>query len=182
MGYPPVGTGWVTPCWDWMGYQDSMGYPYPGHWIRGTLSQGLDGEVTHPIPGPHPGQVPGLDGRVPLCQDWMGYLPIQDWIDTPIQDWIEYPPAQDWMGYPSVRSGWGTPHPGHWTRGTPSQVWMGKYPIPSQLPIQVRSQVQIGGTPPVRTGWGTPSPNWDWMGHSPIQDWIGYPLSRTGWG
>ena len=66
MGVPSIGTGWVTPHWDWMGVPPSgldegtppawTGWGYP-HWdwmgVHSLL--GLDGGTTPSPPPPHPG-------------------------------------------------------------------------------------------------------------------------------
>ena len=61
----------------------------------------------------------------------------------------------DGGGVPRSMSGWG---------GTPSQVWVGGYPITGLGGIP--SQVWMG-VPPTMTGWGTP--HHDWIGYPPIR-------------
>ena len=96
-------------------------------------------------------------------------------------------PSQVWTGRVAhPRSGWG---------GTPSQVWMGGYPIPgldggymipgldervptlltgNVPPFKIRMGVPPGTTTsPSRTGWSTPLSKTEWGTAS---------LSRTGWG
>ena len=103
-------------------------------------------------------------------------------------------------GYPIPGPG-GVPHPALmdgtplqvWTGGTSSQVWRGGYPIPGPggLPIQlmgVPHPRSKEGTPSSTDG-GTPSQVWTegvphprcGMGYPPGQEWVGYPLARTGW-
>ena len=83
--------------------------------------------------------------------------------------------------------------------GTPSQVWMGWYPIPDPDGGCTPSQVWTGGTHPADGGtpflvwmgdtpsswWGTPSQFW--TGGNPGYPWQGLdvvhsPSARTGWG
>ena len=106
-------------------------------------------------PCPTLGGVPSQvpDGRCPILPNWR----------YPILPNGGYPILPD-RGIPSSQLG-GTPSgqrrgldggiPHHWD-------WMG-------VPLAIG------------TGWGYPQ-SWDWMGVPPHQDWIGYPLSRTGWG
>ena len=72
----------------------------------------------------------------------------------------------------------GVPHPrSGWWGATPSQVWMGGYPIPG---------LDGGGVPRV-------PPHHDWLGYPPgpdwmvggtqgtTHDWTEYPQARSGW-
>ena len=64
------------------------------------------------------------------------------------------------MGYPLPRSGW---------EGTPSQVWMGGYPLSG-----------LDGVPPLGLDRGTPCQ--DWMGHPLVETGWRVPHPRSGWG
>ena len=57
-----------------------------------------------------------------------------------------------------------------WWGGTPFQVWAGGYLIPG---------LDLGGVTP-SCSWGVP-PSRIRTGVPPVQDWMGYPLSKIGW-
>ena len=65
-------------------------------------------------------------------------------------------PSQVWVGVLHPRSGW---------RGTQSQVWMERFPIPGlgvPHPSQVWMVEEVPGVPPARSRWwGVPPPGLD---------------------
>ena len=90
--------------------------------------------------------------------------------------WGRGTPSQVWVGaYPVPGLGW-YPNPGLGGGGTPTQVWVGGYPNPG---------LGGGGTPSQVEVWVGGTKSQVWVGRYPIPGLGGYPgyspLARSGW-
>ena len=112
-----------------------------------------------------------------------GRYPSQVGGTTPSQVWLgeEGTPVRS-RGVPHPSSSWGVPHPRFGWGDTPSQVWMGRYPITRSgwgTPPDLERGTRIPGMGyPFRTGMGYPPRHG--MGYPP-RPGTGYPPD-LGWG